>query len=354
MGFNKLVELANDKHNINTNQDSYINLRELFISDSYYSLVNGYQKAFESVPNSEKFSNGISLSQLDLLYFLETNLSATLFQNILFIEKRLKTALQYVVSKHLGTDAKNGYLCLNKTYYVNEQNTIQTLGRFLKIATGHYYVFDNTTSEFVLKSKNSQVKKGKEHVSKSLKEYRKTGNVPPWILINDLTFGETLKWYNSLKNNLQQEIIFLAFPNVIFSQTNRHYDPNNLSFINNALTMIKDFRNGIAHGDLLNKINLSLTLSWSHISHLFNLNGIIIKKKFASGVGKNDLLSIYLIIFVLSDIRQLQLLVPSTETLINQAHATLGPSMMKPINRVFNIPDDFLDILNKLYGQIVS
>lgn len=347
MGFNKLIKRAYEEHNVSSSTNDLSLSRQILISDSYYSLINGYQRALEKNDNSEIFKDGITLQQLDLLYFLENNLSATLFQNILFIEKRFKTAMQYVISKHLGTLADEEYLYFNPKYYVRDGNTYSTLKKLRNTSSGFYNTFDTTTQRWI---RGDRIPRNRDHVSKGLKEHRITGNVPPWVLVNDLTFGMILNWYKSLKNNLQIEIIFLAFPNINFitSSGNKDFD-SNLSFANSALTIMKDFRNSIAHGDLLNKINFSISLSWNHLRRLLNLSGVLTCNEFNSGIGKKDIFSIYLLIIILSDERQKTLLFPNTKVILFQAYDSLGNSLTKDINKVFNIPDNFLSRIDNIH-----
>ncbi|MCK8606142.1 Abi family protein [Leuconostoc citreum] len=341
-GFNKLTKIAKSKHNIDTLETSEIS-REFLISDSYYSLLNGYQNVLCKEGQSEEFLDGLTLEKLDLLYFLESNLSASLFHNILFIEKRFKTALQYVVSKHLGTKDLTEYLFWNEKYYNSRNNREVTsiLKKLLQITRGHY--FHNDFSE------GAEIDPEKEHVSQAILDHRNYGNVPPWVLANELTLGESIRWYNSLKDFLKQEIIYLAFPNIRFStQTNRFKNPQNLNFITDALTIIQDFRNGTAHGTLLNKINFSRLLRWNDISKLLDLHNVMNKQDYENGLGQNDLLAIYMIIIILSDARQLTLLTPHIKVIIEQLPSIFDSNNIEAVYKAFLIPNDFLDRIENI------
>lgn len=341
-GFNKLTKIAKNKHNIDTLETSEVS-REFLISDSYYSLLNGYQSVLCKEGQSEKFLDGITLEKLDLLYFLETNLSAALFHNILFIEKRFKTALQYVVSKHLGTKDLTEYLFWNEKYYNsrNKKDVTSILKKLLKITRGHY--FNNDFSE------GGKIDAEKEHVSQAILDHRSYGNVPPWVLANELTLGDSIRWYNSLKDFLKQEIIYLAFPNVRFTNaTNRFKNPQNLNFITDALSIIQDFRNGTAHGTLLNKINFSRLLRWNDISMLLDLRNVMNQNDYENGLGQNDLLAIYMSIVILSDGRQLILLKPHINLIIEQLHSNFDSKNIEAIYKAFLIPNDFLDRIKNI------
>lgn len=47
MGFNKLIERAYKEHNVSSSTNDLSLSRQILISDSYYSLINGYQRALE-------------------------------------------------------------------------------------------------------------------------------------------------------------------------------------------------------------------------------------------------------------------------------------------------------------------
>lgn len=341
-GFNKLTTIAKTKHNISGSRNSELE-RELLISDSYYSLVNGYQNVLEIEKDSEKFLDGFTLEKLDLLYFLETNLSAALFHNILFIEKRFKTAIQYVVSKHLGTQDLTEYLFWNNKYYnsLNNREISSILKKLLQITRGYYF---NDKLE-----QGSKIPSKKEHVSQAILDHRESGNVPPWVLANELTLGESIRWYNSLKSYLKQEIIYLAFPNIKFrNKKDRFNNPQNLNFLTDALSIIQDFRNGTAHGTLLNKITFSKTLRWNDISKLLNLQKVMTKKEYEAGLGQKDLLALYMTIIILSDERQLILLKPHINLIIEQLSANFEGPNLDAANKAFLIPNNFLDRIKNI------
>lgn len=334
-GMKKLLIKATEVHNIPIDIDVFKNSDDsnILITDSYYSLINGYQRALEKDPGSEQFLDNMSLLSLDQLYFLENELSAALFQSILNIEKKFKTAIQYVVSKRIGTNAIDEYLQHDAHFYLslsNERNGVKKiLTKLLKKSTGYYY--DTNLDP------TSPIPPYKEHPSQSLKEYRRIGNVPPWILVNDLTFGEAFMWYKSLQPKLKQEIIYLAFPRV-FSR-HQTYD-SNINFITKSLGIIKQFRNGFAHGDVINKINPTIHFEWNTLSRYMNLTKVVSVDEYSLGTGHSDLLILYITVYMLGNNRSFDMLINKTSVILDQINHNFDSTDLAHIRKVFNIPSN--------------
>ncbi|WP_439424812.1 hypothetical protein ACKP2L_05215 [Oenococcus alcoholitolerans] len=95
---------------------------------SYYTLVNGYQRALESQPNSEIFRDGFSLEKISEIQTNETFFCSDLLLSILSFEKRFKNLIQYYVSKCIGTKTVD-YLDLYKYQNYHLYDPSQTIDR---------------------------------------------------------------------------------------------------------------------------------------------------------------------------------------------------------------------------------
>lgn len=347
-GMKQLIKIAHENHNIEIDIDIFNDPKNnVLLSDSYYSLINGYQRALEiAPPGSERFQPGISLQELDSLFFLESNLSSSIFQTIISIEKRFKTTLQYVISKHMGVLDVSEYLNWNEKFYLSQHHNdvVPIIKKLSQLATGYYYN-DNLIQ-------GSPIPEKKDDVSESLKSHRAVGNVPPWILVNDLTFGDSIRWYQSLQPFLKQEVIYLAFPNINFQNGTEHRFSNrmNLEFVKISLKLLRHFRNGIAHGDLINKIEISpsFELHWGHISKLIDLNQIMTRREFDLGVGKNDLLSLYIVIYIMSDYRQFFLLKTQTVSILEMLNTIFNSVDISYVRRTLSMPSKFSERIENL------
>ena len=312
-----LVALAASKHNVSSsNQGS----SEYFLNTfSYYKLINGYQKALENPTGSEYFSDGFTIENLSLFQLNESLLASNILWLILSVEKKFKTLLQNEIAKRFGIQHTE-YLS-SKLY--NDHGKLRKSGVLKKlraVATGYYDLKANS------KFKN-------DHPSKSIIKYREEGNVPPWILVNELMLGESIKWFDIMDSTSRRNIVSNFNINIS--------DPEkSIEFFSMALDLMRQFRNGLAHGDVINKISSSTELSWIHINELFS-ESVISKSEFTiQGIGKSDLFGLFMVLSVLApEMHQVYFRNDFNSRIdsFNQLFA----SNSSITRRLLNMPDDF-------------
>lgn len=339
-GLAKLVSNLQSKHNISVSDPE--SAQKILLEHSYYTLVNGYQRALEKEPNSEKFQDGISIEMLHRMHLTETDLAATLLQAILDIEKKLRTAIQYSVSRNFGISVEE---YLNKKNYITvrtytdgsekKMDRSKITGKLRTIATGY-------------KNGNSSDLKNKirsEHPSQSLLEHRLAGDVPPWILVNDLTFGELLKWFKILAPKNKEEVIRLAFPNVDIrkEKDDKSFFDANIQFISLALELLREYRNGFAHGDVLNKISIVASLDSYDIRLITNGDDRIVSNaELSRGIGTKDLLALILILLTLSSESRATASYSRLKNTFLEVNRFVGSINSAPIRKVYLIPDNMI------------
>ncbi|WP_288846632.1 Abi family protein [uncultured Fructobacillus sp.] len=261
------IYILQNKHNISIeSNESAINTLKLY---SYYTLVNGYQRALEKEPGREIFIDGITIEQLGRIQSIESNISALLLHQIIVIEKHLKTVFQYQIATDLGK---------NEQQYLWPKNYLST----------------KQTDRFEVIKKLKKTADTDKRVSHSLKKYRTEGNVPPWILVNDITFGQFREWYSISPIRIKIRLIKEIGLQLSDYPENDSYEKE-LEFLALSLKFLLDYRNGLAHGDVLNKIIPRVD---NHIDHLNKLykNDIINRQEFINGIGKKDLYGLILLL----------------------------------------------------------
>ena len=102
--WDKQVNLLSDRHNIIVS--SQISAQEILKNYSYYTLVNGYQRALESTANSEIFMDGIDIETIGYIQLIESHLSSDLLHHIITIEKKLKQFSSMKYQKNLELSKK--------------------------------------------------------------------------------------------------------------------------------------------------------------------------------------------------------------------------------------------------------
>ncbi|MEG2651576.1 MAG: Abi family protein [Eubacterium sp.] len=191
---------------------------------SYYTLINGYKNTFLSEDGSERFIDGVTIELLYTIHLLDNSFNNILFKNILYIERSLKTKLSYIVGRDysiccaskLDLDNLDDYFHPN--HYIQNRQRTNTLIDLRKSVDRCRH---NTSTYYYKCQKN---------------------HIPPWIFVNDIPFGMAIRWYSILKSSAKDEICneFIKEPLTLEDKK---------EFINNAFALLKDFRNGIAHGN---------------------------------------------------------------------------------------------------------
>ncbi len=210
------------------------------------------------------------------------------------------------------------------------------------------YLFrDNYTGS----GRNNILKRIKEvltssNLNQSVAHYANDKNhIPAWILVTAMPLGLAIKWYTILKSTDKQSICEQ------FIESNSLSVEEKKEFILKAFSLLKEFRNSIAHGNRTFNIsglpvlpkNALLSLSYGNIS----------ATEYNAGYGKNDTFAIILICFILLNDHYLLInflqdleytLMPYKETLINN----------KTIFEIFKLPNNTFDRLNSMLTKRFS
>ncbi|PKY92467.1 Abi family protein [Facklamia hominis] len=195
------------------------------LEHSYYNVINVYSKFFQNEKN--KFINGASFEEIRRVHIFDSELKSILFKYIIESEKHFKSSIAYRFGEKFK-DIPYAYLqtsCYSDKNLISLATTISILSKVLK---------ENINS----------------NQPNSIKHYHSNhNNVPIWVLINELTFGETLYLYinldEKLKNRIAQDMNrFLSDcigkPTVLESHA-----------LTNLLFNLKDIRNCVAHNNVL-------------------------------------------------------------------------------------------------------
>lgn len=306
----------------------------------YYNLVNGYQSALTISKGREIFQEGTSIEALVLLRTFDESLAGTLFPLITHFENTLETAISYVISKHFGvfdvpSPVEPGYLAKSH-YRAPNMHPGRVLKRLREISTGY---------------KDGNIENRKEIFSKpstALYKYRSEHNhVPPWILAHELTLGELSRWYAICSPEIKREICNELIPD------NTHFQEGvREEFLSSALNLLTSYRNTIAHGVSLGKVEVmkdgkSEGLQKSVVNIIDNPS-IISDKDYRLHIGQDDLFALLLIFAVFT--HGYFVFEP---TILSVLATTNAIESIQPIGRqaeksVFHIPPRFSDRCKRL------
>lgn len=282
---------------------------------SYETLVDGYKDAFSANNHSNKFLQGITIETLGVIQMLENRLSSELMQALLSIERNMKSLFQYELAKCFGVQQED-YLSL-------DHYNCQT-----------YEQRHNLTRLF----KKSRQKK---HVSKTLQEHRANGNVPPWVLINEITFGQFQHWFMVSPVHIQQALV----EDFQFSLESKALE---LDFFQQSLRLLLDFRNGLAHGELVGRLRANKNLPL-HFLQSFYTDNLIDYKRYQKGQAKsNDLFTLFLLLGIFLKQSERQIFKDQLLNLL-KIFDSLIPLNTQPMRQLLgNVPNELLARLDKI------
>lgn len=204
---NELVALL-ESRGVKTDE----NTKKAIERESYYAIVNGYKTPFQDRKAMQSSSGDVFVSGTDFnsiyeLFLFDRELRSLTFKYLARAEAAMRTAVAYVFSeKHTedGAYVIRSNFCSWHDYLV--QQTFKGDKRSLH----------STNLASLMKTLNDKLvvsKRSREFVRHYMNTY---GKVPLWVLVNDLTFGNIVHFYQLMKPDERIEVC-----NVIARQSGR-------------------------------------------------------------------------------------------------------------------------------------
>lgn len=303
--------------------------RMVLSSLSYYTIINGYKNTFLSISGTDRFVEGTNFNDLYALHMINSNINNIVLKNILFVEQYLKTKLSYLISEQYGVytnleDLSNrdpsDYLCRN-----------------------NYGRSDRGKNNILRQLKETLIS---DRINDSIAHYISIRNhIPAWILVTNITFGLTIKWYSILSSADKTSICSE------FLQTEELSTNEKKEFISISFDLLRRYRNKIAHGNRI--FNLS-GLPVLPKKQLLKLScGVLSPEDYNKNIGKSDLFAVILTCFILIDNRYI------LTNFLSDLMYTLEPYSKirmngKSILEILGLPNDLFFRLDNLHKQKFS
>lgn len=235
--------------------------RRILLKTTYYDIVNGYKDIFleakTSTEDEDRFLPNTKFNDLLFLYKLDKSIRNLIFNSVLEVECNFYSALSYCISEKYG-EKQEVYLC--KDNY--KAGKFQSYNR-------------KTERENLLRKIDKKIKDAEEQ---PLKYYvLKYGNVPPWILVKALTFGELLVLYKLSASDVKDNVFKILLGS--------NPTAEDKEFFVKSLELFNKFRNRAAHGGRM--YNYKTNIEIPYREWLFDILAIT-KEQYNSGVGKSD------------------------------------------------------------------
>jgi abortive infection bacteriophage resistance protein len=253
----QLDKLKNDKGLTIANPDYAVRTLQKI---SYYSLIGGYKSLFKS-PASGKYLYGVTFEEIVHLYYFDEQLRTIFLKYILHIERQMKSLISYYFCDKYGENQQE-YLNISN-FTVTRKNAkdinrlIASLNHAISLPSNYKYITHHAT---------------------------KYHNVPLWVAMNAITFGQVSKLYQYVTNDVQYKI----------SQQFEHVTERQLHQFMRVLTSC---RNVCAHGERLYSFSINETISDTALHKKLaipQINGQYM-------LGKHDLFSVVIALRYLLD-----------------------------------------------------
>lgn len=235
----QINQLKKQSLNIYSEEDAKHTLK----NTSFYSLVHGYRDVFRS-KETKNYKPEANFEGLFSLYSFDEKLRQILMKYILIIERKLKSIYSYHFCETFG----------------DRQTDYQNINNY------NYEQFGEDVTEFVGKYIKNALKSNKEYIKHHREKYNE---VPLWVLVNALTFGNISFAYKCSKLSLKSKIA-KEFESKIYSNQ-----------LDAMLNVLSKFRNVCAHNERLFMYHTQKSIV-----------DLPIHKNLSANVGKNNIFAV--------------------------------------------------------------
>jgi abi-like protein len=208
-----------------------IKAMEILEREGYYSVVNGYKNPFLESKNSNKYVQGTKFEHIYYLFKFDRELRSVIFAATTRAEALLRSSCSYCFSQMHGNEV-NAYL--NETNYEDPKESGGLIKAFNRIIENN-------------KSNNQKLNIGKEYIRHCINNH--DGQVPLWVLSNDLTFGQMF-WFYKAQTKCVRGLVAKKYTELYNSSHCSQKDITSIK-IDSIYRRIKEFRNICAHDERL-------------------------------------------------------------------------------------------------------
>ena len=243
-----------------------------------YLTLNNYYNVINSCARDE-YLDGTTFDEIIAIHKFENELKHDILEYLLLIEKHLKSTIAHAFcSKHSDL-----YACLSKDSYNFNQSNMLNIAKTIEILA------KNITEQINQKIPNPIKHYAKDHQ-----------DVPMYVLINELTFGNVVYLFKIMQHAERAEIINI-FNSIMYENLN---DSSSKIFPNDfdkMLDNLLNLRNTTAHNSSLFTFKCRGNISYIKSLHeRFNIAADVPKQDlyniiitFACFLPKNDFRKLY-------------------------------------------------------------
>lgn len=240
----------------------------ILIRENYYQIINGYKHIFLDINETKKrkddyYKTGTTFEQIYALYEFDRNLRNLLLKYLLMTENSIRSKIAYQFSAEHRKEPF-AYFNINNYQSNNHQKTTSLIAELSAVTKNNT---DSTTRS-----------------GPFYHYFTEHQDLPLWVLITKLSFGQTCKLFYNLTDSMKTDILNCVFnefkhnvsKNVPVKKLNT---PNYLNEFGSMLNCVKSFRNVCAHEDRLydykaiNKSGKAIITSFFYLNQAPAFNG---------------------------------------------------------------------------------
>lgn len=294
----------------------------ILIRENYYQIINGYKHIFLDIIETKKrkddyYKDGTTFEQIYALYEFDRNLRNLLLKYLLMTENSIRSKIAYQFSSEHRKEPF-AYFNINNYQSNNHQNTTALIAELSSVTK------NNT---------DSLTRSGPFY-----HYFAEHQDLPLWVLITKLSFGQTVKLFYNLTHKMKTDIIDCVFNEFkhncsksvpVKKLTSKNY----LKEFDFMLNCVKSFRNVCAHEDRLydykavNKNGKAIVTSFFFLNQAPAFNG-----------GFYDILIILRFFLTAKDYKQLFHKVKSELSTLSE---TLPSNLFSEVLRKMRLPKDW-------------
>lgn len=246
--YDELVKILKNRNLDISNTSEAKNLLQLY---GFHPLINGYGKSFIT-KNGGEFQANASLDDIYSLYLIDSEMQELFLTSVLKVERHLANIIGYVVAEHFGIDSDKEYVdrILKK---IEEYKKKHKKYRIKSLPSQKSYLYyknyseDYSTAYTIHKIVNCIVYSKNNPIA----YYRENHNhIPPWILVQNLTFGQIVDYYQIQQHDFKTEIVnemITSIEKEYGKKTEEDYADQKKNLFYNTAQILSCFRNAAAH-----------------------------------------------------------------------------------------------------------
>ena len=246
MTYNQQINKLTNEKNLIISDRQYA--EHMLKQIGYFSLISGYKDLYRN-PTTKDYKDGTTFDEIIALYKFDESLRELFLKHLLVIEQKMRSLLSYYFTEHYGENQKHylSHTSYNShSKYVSGVNKLISTLKSIAVSSTHY-----------------------PYITYQRFQY---GNVPLWVLVKVLTFGNITHLYRYIPQKLQIMV-------------SKNFDKVNEKELLQYLRVLTKFRNVCAHNDRLYSYNTKDDIPDTKLHSKLK----ILKKGNQYMYGKNDL-----------------------------------------------------------------